>query len=140
MTAESSGSNCNRTLTKKTDAAARLGRKRSLGRLAIDIEGSKKSVLIAGDQGVALGEESLDETLAALAQRRGGPGVRPPAFVEIGHVLDHREQERVARPGDRLQRLHSLAGLQGPLPARLIRFPLADPQKTPYGRAHIWSR
>jgi hypothetical protein len=35
--------------------------------LAIDIEGGKKSVLIAGDEGVVLGEESLDETLAALA-------------------------------------------------------------------------
>jgi hypothetical protein len=90
----------------------RLGRKRSLGRLAIDIEGSKKSVLIAGDEGVALGEESLDETLAALAQRRGGPTGRLSVLVEIGYVLDHRQQERVARPGDRLQRLHSLAGLQ----------------------------
>jgi hypothetical protein len=61
-------------------------------------------------------------------------------LVETGDVLDHREQERVARPGNRLQRLHSLAGLQWALPTRLIRFPLADPQKTPYRRAHIWSR
>jgi hypothetical protein len=69
----------------------RLGRKRSLGRLAIDIEGSKKSGLIAGDEGVARGEESLDETLAALAQRRGGPTGRLSVLVEIGDVLDHRE-------------------------------------------------
>jgi hypothetical protein len=66
--------------------------------LAIDIEGGKKSVLIAGDEGVALGEESLDETLAALAQRRGGPTGRLSVFVEIGYALDHLEQERVARP------------------------------------------
>jgi hypothetical protein len=66
--------------------------------LAIDIEGGKKSVLFAGDEGVALGEESLDETLAALAQRRGGPTGRLSVFVETGDLLDHREQERVARP------------------------------------------
>jgi hypothetical protein len=57
----------------------------------------RKSVLTAGDEGVALCEESLDETLAALAQRLGGPNGRLFVFVEIGDVLDHREQKRVAR-------------------------------------------
>ena len=90
----------------------RPGRKRSLGRLAIDIEGGKKSVLFAGDEGVALGEESLDETLAALAQRRGGPTGRLSVFVETGDVLDHRKQERVARPGDCLQGFTASRGLQ----------------------------
>ena len=34
----------------------------------------------------------------------------------------------------------AFSGFNKPLPTRLIRFPLADPQKTPYRRAHIWSR
>jgi hypothetical protein len=118
----------------------RPGRKRSLGRLAIDIEGGKKSVLFAGDEGVALGEDSLDETLAAPAQPHGGPTRRLSVFVETGDVLDHREQERVARPVIACSGLNSLAGFSGPLPTRRVRFPLADPQKTPYRRAQIWSR
>ena len=61
-----------------------------------DIEGCEKGVLIAEDERVALGEEGLDEALAALAQGRGRPFMRSPVFVEIGHVLDHRKQERVA--------------------------------------------
>jgi hypothetical protein len=118
----------------------RLGRKRRLGRLAIDIEGSKKSALVAGDEGVALGEESLDETLAALAQRRGGPlGACPcssklamPSITANRSVLLDRV---IAFSGFTASR-----GVNGPLPTRLIRFRLADPQKTPYRRAHIWSR
>jgi hypothetical protein len=118
----------------------RLGRKRGLGRLAIDIEGSKKSVLIAGDEGVALGEESLDETLAALAQRRGGPTGRLsvrgnwlcPSITANRSVLLDRV---IAFSGFTASR-----GFNGPLPTRLVRFPLADPQETPYRRAHIWSR
>jgi hypothetical protein len=107
----------------------RLGRKRSLGRLPVGIEGGKKSVLIEGDEGVALSEESLDETLAALAQRGGGPTGRLSVFVEIGYVLDHREQERIARPGDRLQRLHSLAGLQWAPTDQAISVPLGGSPK-----------
>jgi hypothetical protein len=31
-------------------------------------------------------------------------------------------------------------GFRGPLSTRRVRFPLADPQKTPDWRAQIWSR
>jgi hypothetical protein len=100
----------------------------------------QESVLIAGDEGVVLGEESLDKTLAALAQRHGAPTGRLSVFVETGDVLDHREQERVARPVIAFSGFTASRGFNGPLPTRLIRFPLADPQKTPYRRAQIWSR
>ena len=70
--------------------------------------------MIAGDEGVVLGEESLDKTLAALAQRHGTPTGHLSVFVETGDVLDHREQERVARPVIAFSGFTASRGFNGP--------------------------
>jgi hypothetical protein len=51
---------------------------------------------LRGTEGVALGEESLDETLAALAQRHGALTGRRPMHAEIGYVPITANKEHLA--------------------------------------------
>jgi hypothetical protein len=93
--------------------------------LALDIEEARK---IAEDESVALGGESLDETLAALAQRCGGSTGRVSVFVEADYALDHRELERCST-GLSPSALHRLAGLQGAPTDPANSVPLGEPPK-----------